>query len=319
MQSKLKLDLENSAVSADKDKPWLEPKPSRCLLLRLTDGFKTITAIEHEPIPLLKVINPGMKVVISGPLVCRKGMLLLTSRNLKILGGQVEELFEKYGEQKILSQRVGREDFALPAVPPVPPAPPANQRPNIISEQPFADDDDDLFKDIDMPLDTNEKLPLESGTVVSGSGQTSREEPRQKTSVLQNPKPFTYLKYVPKDIERNEYAIKGTIVSLASKLKVCRQNGMKWELLVIVSDGTDNRTFYVSPELLETWIGIQPEKYDKTKKDDFRRCLEKTSERLIKFNGIMKIRKEMEKIVIFQMNPLNPGHLRQLKIRQGLA
>ena len=94
---------------------------------------------------------------------------------------------------------------------------------------------------------------------------------------------------------------------------------MKWELLVIVSDGTDNRTFYVSPELLETWIGFQPEKYDKTKKDDFRRCLEKTSERLIKFNGIMKIRKEMEKIVIFQMNPLNPGHLRQLKIRQGLA
>ena len=316
LQAKLKVDVENSVVSAENQNPqpsW-EPKPSRCLLLSLTDGFKTISGVEHEPIPLLKVISPGMKIGINGPLVCRKGVMLLTSKNVKILGGQVEELNDEYNEKKILSERVGRdlghlapEEQVSDARRPIP----TTERNITTKNEPFADDDDDFFKNVEMPptLESNPKV-----------------EKNQRRDVEQNPRPFTYLKYVPKDENvwlKESYAIKGTIVSLASKLRVCRHPKEKgkfnWELLVIVSDGTDSRSFYVSPDLLLSWIGINPNKYDKTKKDDFKKSLEKTSNHLLRFNGIMKVKKEEEKIVIFQMNPLNRGHLQQLKIRQGLV
>ena len=312
LQAKLKVDVENSVVSAENQNPqpsW-EPKPSRCLLLSLTDGFKTISAVEHEPISQLKVILPGMKIAINGPLVCRKGVMLLTSRNVKLLGGHVIELNDKYNEKKILSERVGRDLSHLQVS--------NNRQPISTTEtntatgnEPFADDDDDFFKNVEMP-------PI--------VGSNPKIEKQRRRDVEQNPKPFTYLKYVPKDenlTAEESYAIKGTIVSLASKLRVCRhpmeREKFTWELLVIVSDGTDNRSFNVSSDLLLSWIGIHPKKYDKANKDEFKKSLEKTANHLLTFNGIMKIKKGEEKIVIFQMNPLNRGHLQQLKIRQGLV
>ena len=110
--------------------------------------------------------------------------------------------------------------------------------------------------------------------------------------------------------------------SLASSIFKMDWNKSGWRCPAkcwILTHLYESRSFYVSPDLLLSWIGINPNKYDKTKKDDFKKSLEKTSNHLLRFNGIMKVKKEEEKIVIFQMNPLNRGHLQQLKIRQGLV
>ena len=100
LQANLKLDNDNSSVSAENQnrQPSWEPKSSRHLKLTMTDGFEQIQGIEHESIHALKEVLPGMKIEIKGPFTCRNGMILLTSKNVTILGGQVEALYESFNE-----------------------------------------------------------------------------------------------------------------------------------------------------------------------------------------------------------------------------
>ncbi|KAJ7394247.1 recQ-mediated genome instability protein 1 [Desmophyllum pertusum] len=64
-------------------------KPSRMLLLELTDGTQTVYGMEYQLIPSLKVNTPpGTKIQVSGHITCRLGALLLTPSNVKVLGGK---------------------------------------------------------------------------------------------------------------------------------------------------------------------------------------------------------------------------------------
>ena len=100
LQNLLKVDNENVTVSADtvldssveptqyRQAAW-EPKTSRMLKLVLTDGFQTIKAIEHEPIHDLKYpMNPGCKLKLKPPITCRRGVMMLTRKNVEFLGGE---------------------------------------------------------------------------------------------------------------------------------------------------------------------------------------------------------------------------------------
>ncbi|KAH9525118.1 hypothetical protein Btru_000356 [Bulinus truncatus] len=74
----------------DNNKPWMI-KPSRMLLLHLTDGHMQVKAMEYKPIELLNGPLPyGSKILLRGPLKCRNGIILLTSENVQVLGGEVE-------------------------------------------------------------------------------------------------------------------------------------------------------------------------------------------------------------------------------------
>jgi hypothetical protein len=69
LQTALKVRNENSLVSADIDtqRPYTaawEPKSKRMLKLSLTDGFRTVAALEFEPIPQLKYPVPPGKVIV---------------------------------------------------------------------------------------------------------------------------------------------------------------------------------------------------------------------------------------------------------------
>ncbi|CAF94920.1 unnamed protein product, partial [Tetraodon nigroviridis] len=83
---------EVSAVTQATQRPW-EAKPSRMLLLQVTDGVQSLEAMEYQSIPALSTaLRPGVKLQLNGNMVCRLGMLLLGPSNVKVLGGEVEDL-----------------------------------------------------------------------------------------------------------------------------------------------------------------------------------------------------------------------------------
>ncbi|XP_034026336.1 recQ-mediated genome instability protein 1 [Thalassophryne amazonica] len=98
---------EVSAVTQITQKPW-EAKPSRMLLLQITDGVQSLEAMEYQPIPALNAdLRPGMKVQLQGRIVCRLGMLLLGPSNIKILGGEVDDLVDRNNQGRMLCRTLG--------------------------------------------------------------------------------------------------------------------------------------------------------------------------------------------------------------------
>ncbi|XP_041462919.1 recQ-mediated genome instability protein 1-like [Lytechinus variegatus] len=85
-----------------------EPPTSRLLMLSLTDGQETIQAMEYRPVPCLtSKINPGAKIILSGDMQCRLGVILVTPTHVKVLGGEVEALKEANSQEKILARAIG--------------------------------------------------------------------------------------------------------------------------------------------------------------------------------------------------------------------
>ncbi|CAH0589260.1 unnamed protein product [Chrysodeixis includens] len=65
----------------------------RMMKLCLTDGVQEICAIEYKPMRNLTCdITPGLKVLLKGPIECRRGVLLLTEDKIDLLGGEVQEI-----------------------------------------------------------------------------------------------------------------------------------------------------------------------------------------------------------------------------------
>ncbi|XP_068698702.1 recQ-mediated genome instability protein 1-like [Montipora foliosa] len=91
-------------------------KPSRMLLLELTDGTQTVFGMEYQLIPSLKVTTPpGTKIQVGCPVSCRLGALLLTCNNVKVLGGSVQ-LLEENSFWNVLHQVIGQEPPEQPGV-----------------------------------------------------------------------------------------------------------------------------------------------------------------------------------------------------------
>nr|XP_054753125.1 uncharacterized protein LOC129258912 [Lytechinus pictus] len=85
-----------------------EPPASRMLMLSLTDGQETIQAMEYRPVPCLTSnINPGAKIILSGDMQCRLGVILVTPTHVKVLGGEVEALKEANSQEKMLARAIG--------------------------------------------------------------------------------------------------------------------------------------------------------------------------------------------------------------------
>ncbi|XP_015923015.2 recQ-mediated genome instability protein 1 isoform X2 [Parasteatoda tepidariorum] len=85
--------------------PAWEAKPTRMLMLNLTDGCTTVQGMEYRPINTLSLsLPPGVKVLIQGPVDCRFGVILLTPEKIKVLGGEVESKLEQFSQQALLRQ-----------------------------------------------------------------------------------------------------------------------------------------------------------------------------------------------------------------------
>lgn len=106
----------NAEVSADVKIPskW-EPKGKRMLQAHLTDGTQMIKAVEFQPIPQLHLdLIPGTKMLIKGPVQCRRGVILLRPENVEILGGEVKSLVQKNAPENVLARLVGKTENPNP-------------------------------------------------------------------------------------------------------------------------------------------------------------------------------------------------------------
>ncbi|XP_062591126.1 recQ-mediated genome instability protein 1-like, partial [Saccostrea cucullata] len=94
----------NMEVTAEPTPPW-EPKPTRMMLLNLTDGNFNVQGMEYKQIPSLNnQIKPGCKILVKGRVRCRRGILMLTADNVTVLGGEVDSLVESNTPQSVLKQ-----------------------------------------------------------------------------------------------------------------------------------------------------------------------------------------------------------------------
>ncbi|XP_029018413.1 recQ-mediated genome instability protein 1 [Betta splendens] len=116
---------EVSAVTQTTQRSW-EARPTRMLLLQVTDGVQNLKAMEYRPIPVLNTaLRPGVKIQLQGQMVCRLGVLLLGPCNIKILGGEVEDLIDRNHQGRVLCRTLGlpeeeqqqhEEERSLPAL-----------------------------------------------------------------------------------------------------------------------------------------------------------------------------------------------------------
>ncbi|XP_051175771.1 recQ-mediated genome instability protein 1-like [Leptopilina boulardi] len=90
-------------TNENNSQPW-EPVGKRMLQLFLTDGIQEILAIEYKPIRILNdSLLPGLKIMIMGPVVCRKGVILLEETNVAIREGEVADLLIPNALENVLA------------------------------------------------------------------------------------------------------------------------------------------------------------------------------------------------------------------------
>ncbi|KAK0181701.1 hypothetical protein PV327_003964 [Microctonus hyperodae] len=80
------------------------PKTRRMLNLYLSDGIQDIIAMEYKPIPSLKKVVSGYKIMIKGPVVCRRGVILLEEKNIRMIGGEIESLLIENATENVLAR-----------------------------------------------------------------------------------------------------------------------------------------------------------------------------------------------------------------------
>ncbi|XP_053432608.1 recQ-mediated genome instability protein 1 [Nycticebus coucang] len=110
----------NDLVTAEAQvtrRPW-EAKPSRMLMLQLTDGIVQMQGMEYQPISALhNDLPPGTKILIYGNISFRLGVLFLKPENVKVLGGEVDALLEEYAQEKVLARLIGEPDPIVSVIP----------------------------------------------------------------------------------------------------------------------------------------------------------------------------------------------------------
>lgn len=78
------------------------------LRLELSDGEKTVIAMEVSIIPILNTkLNPGCKFMLSGPIRCINKVLLLEKNNITLLGGEVAEFLIDNAYENVLRKIIG--------------------------------------------------------------------------------------------------------------------------------------------------------------------------------------------------------------------
>ncbi|NXG17819.1 RMI1 protein, partial [Grallaria varia] len=110
LRGKSTVNEEVTASTQTFPKPW-EAKPTRMLMLQLTDGIHQIQGMEYQPVPVLcSNLPPGTKITVQGNIAYRLGVLLLKPENVKLLGGEVDALLEDYSQERVLARLIGETE-----------------------------------------------------------------------------------------------------------------------------------------------------------------------------------------------------------------
>ncbi|XP_071436600.1 recQ-mediated genome instability protein 1 [Pithys albifrons albifrons] len=167
LRGKSTVNEEVTASTQTFHKPW-EAKPTRMLMLQLTDGIHQIQAMEYQPVPVLcSNLPPGTKITVQGNIAYRLGVLLLKPENVKLLGGEVDTLLEDYSQERVLARLIGETE--TPNSVGQTGHEQISSRPVDELEQTLGPSDEELL----ASLDENNEFPLNNGTSVE-SGYCSR-------------------------------------------------------------------------------------------------------------------------------------------------
>ncbi|NXA82138.1 RMI1 protein, partial [Thryothorus ludovicianus] len=110
LRGKSTVNEEVTASTQAFQKPW-EAKPTRMLMLQLTDGIHQIQGMEYQPVPVLcSNFPPGTKITVQGNIAYRLGVLLLKPENVKLLGGEVDALLAEYCQERVLARLIGETE-----------------------------------------------------------------------------------------------------------------------------------------------------------------------------------------------------------------
>ncbi|KFQ56880.1 recQ-mediated genome instability protein 1 [Pelecanus crispus] len=110
LRGKNTINEEVTASTQAFQKPW-EAKPTRMLMLQLTDGIHQIQGMEYQPVPVLHSnLPPGTKITVQGNIAYRLGVLLLKPENVKLLRGEVDALLEEYSQERVLARLIGETE-----------------------------------------------------------------------------------------------------------------------------------------------------------------------------------------------------------------
>ncbi|CAH0720526.1 unnamed protein product, partial [Brenthis ino] len=107
------LELKNVDTENIEATKTYEEKIPACRMLKIimTDGVQEVTGIEYKTIRNLSVNTiPGSKVLIKGPVKCRKGTLLLSDGNCQVLDGEVESLMNDNCQSALLARKLGLQN-----------------------------------------------------------------------------------------------------------------------------------------------------------------------------------------------------------------
>uniref|UniRef100_A0A0D3EKA1 RecQ mediated genome instability protein 1 OB-fold domain-containing protein n=1 Tax=Oryza barthii TaxID=65489 RepID=A0A0D3EKA1_9ORYZ len=79
------------------DVSFKNPQQHRLLRFVLTDGISEAVAIEFFPIPfIIEDIAPGTKICLENKIPIHNGILCLSAKNISIMGGVVQSLYEEW-------------------------------------------------------------------------------------------------------------------------------------------------------------------------------------------------------------------------------
>ncbi|XP_011875147.1 PREDICTED: recQ-mediated genome instability protein 1-like isoform X2 [Vollenhovia emeryi] len=185
-----KVDGENLKVTDEGENlaEW-QPKCRRMMQLCLTDGVQDVTAIEYTPLkrmtgPLL----PGYKVMIIGPIVCRRGVILLEDGKYKEVGGEVDSLLKPNAPENVLARALGQPENPDPYNDNGP-SKITNQ--NIPSATTTSNDNDNFFDDdFEEAVDLETVAAIERGQATeavqerSGSTRNRRQTAGRETNEI---------------------------------------------------------------------------------------------------------------------------------------
>ncbi|XP_071564805.1 recQ-mediated genome instability protein 1 isoform X1 [Temnothorax nylanderi] len=102
--------LEVALEEEEKTEQW-QPKGRRMMQLCLTDGVQDVTAIEYTPLKQITgALLPGYKVMIIGPVDCRRGVILLEDSKYKEVGGEVDSLLKPNAPENVLARALGEPE-----------------------------------------------------------------------------------------------------------------------------------------------------------------------------------------------------------------
>ncbi|GLV43705.1 Tudor domain containing 3 [Carabus blaptoides fortunei] len=80
---------------------------NRVLYFQMTDGVQLINGFEYQSIPVLNInLKPGIKVLLLGPVLVQNGEFILKPNNVKILGGEVEDLLVTNAVENVLAREL---------------------------------------------------------------------------------------------------------------------------------------------------------------------------------------------------------------------